>query len=890
MKKFLFTLATLVAFGFAANAGDENHSIELRLNGPSNYNAETQELTMTPSASTASGRRATFHFNANIVGSVSGIQIGYVITDPEGNIIPDDGPVHIRALGGLYFRPETSGPSALPGNAYGNNYYAPEGMYRLVGANLTYGVVWITEPDLVSYFGEDYEEELGLTPEYYTYPANVIQFQIEVDPSWDGEYVNVTCDRDYYKFAWIDGYQERPYEFFDEYSFKVVNADYVSTKDFTGEIIFGELDETTGNIPVSYNGPEEVTFTVTIDGVEVEITDGMINLGEYGDHTVVVTISAEGYNSVSRTKVFTWAEPVVEQTAAPEVNFEMRGDVLWCVITGEGDIYVDGQNCGPAPYEFVVTTQTTVDQEGSYMIYAIADGKTQSETVVAAWECPAKVVEYAEKPVITYDEETFTVTATSADQVHMFIDGVEVEGNTYTFEQTAEDVTYHVTAYASAEGKENSEYAEKEITVPAKVVEYTAVPVVNVEITDDAYIFTATGDGEVVLYVDGVEVENPYTVARPETAPEEPYAVYVYATAQEEGKEMSSSDVQRVVIEPKEAVQPVVTPTPNIVVTETEDAYIITVEGEGELHLYVNGEEVEIPCTIAKGDEDVTYYITATAQVEGQEVSVPCESEVVVPAKPQPQVTPVPQIVVTPDADNQGYTIQAVGEGEVHLYINGEEVDNPYHVDRTESNIELNVRATAQADGMEMSEATQMVVIPAFEGEGYFIVLVDQDGVEHTYPLHPSANNPNNYVNMFTLEFNPWGSFDYNHGEPRPNVPFYFIVNGERLGAVEEYQAAAMGELEYTLQNPLFANNNYYTVPVGYTYTIGIQILPETGDMYVLVAQGGRVGVDELQAGKEVAGVRYFNMAGQEMQEAAGICIAVTTYTDGTTSTVKVIK
>ena len=48
--------------------------------------------------------------------------------------------------------------------------------------------------------------------------------------------------------------------------------------------------------------------------------------------------------------------------------------------------------------------------------------------------------------------------------------------------------------------------------------------------------------------------------------------------------------------------------------------------------------------------------------------------------------------------------------------------------------------------------------------------------------------------------------------------------------------------------------------------------------------------LDELMGGKTVAGVRYFNMAGQEMQQAEGLTIVVTTYTDGTTSAVKVIK
>ena len=49
-------------------------------------------------------------------------------------------------------------------------------------------------------------------------------------------------------------------------------------------------------------------------------------------------------------------------------------------------------------------------------------------------------------------------------------------------------------------------------------------------------------------------------------------------------------------------------------------------------------------------------------------------------------------------------------------------------------------------------------------------------------------------------------------------------------------------------------------------------------------------GIDEMMSGKTVADVRYFNMAGQEMQEANGLTIVVTTYTDGTTNTVKVVK
>ena len=51
-----------------------------------------------------------------------------------------------------------------------------------------------------------------------------------------------------------------------------------------------------------------------------------------------------------------------------------------------------------------------------------------------------------------------------------------------------------------------------------------------------------------------------------------------------------------------------------------------------------------------------------------------------------------------------------------------------------------------------------------------------------------------------------------------------------------------------------------------------------------------RTAVNELNGDKAVAGVRYFNAMGQEMAQPNGMTIVVTTYTDGTTTAVKVMK
>ena len=61
------------------------------------------------------------------------------------------------------------------------------------------------------------------------------------------------------------------------------------------------------------------------------------------------------------------------------------------------------------------------------------------------------------------------------------------------------------------------------------------------------------------------------------------------------------------------------------------------------------------------------------------------------------------------------------------------------------------------------------------------------------------------------------------------------------------------------------------------------------GDVLAKVNDGS--GIESVTAGKQVANVRYVNVAGQESDRPfSGMNIVVTTYTDGTTSTVKVMK
>ena len=63
--------------------------------------------------------------------------------------------------------------------------------------------------------------------------------------------------------------------------------------------------------------------------------------------------------------------------------------------------------------------------------------------------------------------------------------------------------------------------------------------------------------------------------------------------------------------------------------------------------------------------------------------------------------------------------------------------------------------------------------------------------------------------------------------------------------------------------------------------------LPEAEFTYVLDPS---TAIDQISADKSVASVRYYNMAGQQIANPQGIAIQVTTYTDGTTSSAKVVK
>jgi hypothetical protein len=332
-----------------------------------------------------------------------------------------------------------------------------------------------------------------------------------------------------------------------------------------------------------------------------------------------------------------------------------------------------------------------------------------------------------------------------------------------------------------------------------------------------------------------------------------------------------------------------------------DDCVIITATGAGTVTMYVNNELVENPYTVMRGEEATSVIVTAYAQEEGKEISAATTVEVPIPAlvpitPPEPEQTPMPEINY--EVNDDAVIITATGEGEVLLYVNGELVENPCTIERGAEDVEIVVTATAQGEDMLISEvATMNITIPAkaepVVQEGIFIVLVDQYGEEHMIELAEGTDG--SYITTVTLEYDPWGSFFWDpnlteeeNNANRPDVPFYFLVDGVRYGASEALVDTYLGNAMF---NPLTdeVEDGFYTVPVGFAYTLGVAVVGEN-DYYVYAAVSKKTGVDEMNADKTVASKRFFNMAGQEMQEVNGATIVVTTYTDGTRTTAKVIK
>jgi hypothetical protein len=419
--------------------------------------------------------------------------------------------------------------------------------------------------------------------------------------------------------------------------------------------------------------------------------------------------------------------------------------------------------------------------------------------------------------------------------------------------------------------------------------------------TDEGKVsITYTGDEDVTILVVVNGVETPIDEDGNITISEGRSIIVVTVEAEGYNPKSLTGEIEWV-----KPVVPEVTEKPVITWEEVEGGVQVTATGDGHICLYVEDE------LVAEGEGTATYFIasteleeeygvSATAQEDGKEISDPAVETVWVPGigTPEPEKTPDPVI----NYDDETFTVNVTGNGTIHVYVDGEEVTNPYTFEQGEEDVTYVITATAQEDGKEISGTVELVVVvpgtgtepgpePEDHNTGYWLVTYTLDGQE---VWDPFIYDKGNYTMILPLTYETYGGFDYfgDGEENRPNINFRVVANGVSFGALEDGTIAFLGD---AMQNPTDEGENLYVLEkgLGRVYNMGLFLVTDDNgneEIYVYAAIAGYTDVAELNADKTVAGVRYFNMAGQEMQEANGMTIVVTTYTDGTTSAVKVMK
>lgn len=125
---------------------------------------------------------------------------------------------------------------------------------------------------------------------------------------------------------------------------------------------------------------------------------------------------------------------------------------------------------------------------------------------------------------------------------------------------------------------------------------------------------------------------------------------------------------------------------------------------------------------------------------------------------------------------------------------------------------------------------------------------------------------------IFTFDTDTYG---YDLDEATTEIPYGFSGYDFYSHRVYFYRTNAVG-YDTFFKTRIGMRLNYHVGEDVYSSNIVYWYLPTA--------------VDEINTGKTIANVEYYNIAGQKVQQAKGLTIVRITYTDGTTSTRKVVK
>ena len=687
-------------------------------------------------------------------------------------------------------------------------------------------------------------------------------------------------------------------------------------------------------VPEGYNA-EDYEIVMYANGVEVEFPYTVEQTTD--EQTIVFTAytkhaADETYDSNDATYGKTTTQTVTvpakqeQQEPAPAATITKEGNVVTAAVAGHTvELYIvtkDGEGNEvltevPNPY---TVEQTFSEQKITFKALTKANEGESEDTWSEPKEitidakpdnqCPQPEFAYYQTPdnelwarVMYYGEAPYT------EHVELYIVTTNDEGgevltpvdNPYkdlpTENNTFEDIVVKFKAIVKADGVNYNvdNYDYYTVTIPGKEDKQAPAPTFRVE---GDKLYAEQGGLTVELYKkndDGTwtKVDNPYEGLPTEnTSYTEPIKIDFKAITLADGVTYNVNSDEATYTYTIDPLNKKTAQKPTIVgANETDATYDIVItpdpntDGTLEYTATPMGAVVRADATTIRYErKDTEYTVHVEASTTAGETylaSEVAEADIVIPAKPAPEVIelPDPTISETHDAANQT-TIITITVPE-----------------NTPEGTVLNYTLTDE-DGYVIPASDYTVT--ATDGK---IVITIPNGAETAFVTVTATTT-------------------------MPNAPEGVVVeNGEATKTVEvpQYQQTAAPTIDVSFggedgahyANVTFVNNDAKPATIEYSLDNGETWLPYTGAPVVITTYGettvlarataegkatsevaersfmlndDATGVNELVNGKTVAGVRYFNMAGQEMQEANGITIVVTTYTDGTTTAVKVIK
>lgn len=395
------------------------------------------------------------------------------------------------------------------------------------------------------------------------------------------------------------------------------NGNTVNTYiEFEAKTATPTITVTPGNTAYTIEATGEGTVKLYIDDVEVFNPVSIERTTESQEITVTATAQAEG-KEISDEAEEEIVIPALDTTAAPDIEAIPGLDSYDIVALGDGTVklYLGGNEVAN-PYTVVRTDQT---QTLTFTATAQETGKQISETTEEEFVIPALPI--SDTPVITATKRDadylISVSAGQDAVINITCDG-EAMANPFVITRGNSNTTVTIIATAT-EPHHSMATTSQQVLIEALPI--TATPTISYTQGLTAYTITASGNGTVLLYADGVATQNPCSISRTTTS----QTIVFTATAQEADHQISATATETVTIPAME-----VTATP--VITYDSTTFTVDVTGNGTVLSYVDGVATQMPHTFTQGTSAVTYVVTATAQEVGKQISATATENCLVPA------------------------------------------------------------------------------------------------------------------------------------------------------------------------------------------------------------------------------------------------------------------